>query len=802
MKQKIKINSTPLVVHTEGGKRINFHSPTLLPKAASFLWNKHMMIHMNCRGFASAQFLQPEPAKYAHGPMLEAKTFMQPEQAYFSHHPGRFFYLKDDDSGEIFSAPYEPVKADLDDFCFSIGLNDIQWHIQHLGLKVDLCLRLAADDVLEMWTCKITNQSERKRNISLYPYFPIGYKSWMNQSASFDPNLNAVIAKSISPYQKIEDYYLNKNLKDFTYLLSDKTVNSYECAQEVFEGEGGLHNPTALQTSCLKNGEALYQTPIAAMQFSMTLNSQQSDEFLFLFGPANNVEEIAHIREKYLSKSTRTIKSLSVNNNIYIETPDKNFDNFVNHWLPRQAFYHGDINRLCTDPQTRNYLQDAMGMVYLQAKRARTALLQALSQQLADGSLPDGILIDDNAELKYINQIPHGDHCMWLPILLNAYLNETDDYTILNNTVTDKHAQTADTVFNRIDRAMQHLAAKRDHRGLSFINQGDWCDPMNMVGHQGKGVSTWLSLASAYAFSLWADICEAHNKTGLALDYRSLGDECNTTINQYCWDGDWYSRGITDNGISFGTQKDSEGKIFLNPQSWALLAKACNAQQRQKMMSAVEQHLQTPYGVMMLAPSFTEMREDIGRITQKYPGSAENGSVYNHAAIFYIYALLETAGQTSDINRSLYIDKAYQLMCAMLPGPNEDDYRQRGQVGNFIPNYYRGAFYQFPNMAGRSSQLFNTGTVAWYYRTVIEKLFGLEGSRQGLKVNPQIPSHWQDARVKRQFRGCSFEVRIQRNTTAKKTQMIVNGETLDGNTIALKTGVKTYSVQITIPQEK
>ena len=27
---------------------------------------------------------------------------MQPEQAYYAHHPGRFVYLRDDDTGELF----------------------------------------------------------------------------------------------------------------------------------------------------------------------------------------------------------------------------------------------------------------------------------------------------------------------------------------------------------------------------------------------------------------------------------------------------------------------------------------------------------------------------------------------------------------------------------------------------------------------------------------------------------------------------------------------------------------------------
>ena len=91
---------------TDGGDRFELTSPTAMPNAAGFLWNRSMMIQATCRGYAVAQFMQPEPAKYAHAPNLQAKTFMQPEQAYYAHHPGRFVYIKDEEAGELFSAPH------------------------------------------------------------------------------------------------------------------------------------------------------------------------------------------------------------------------------------------------------------------------------------------------------------------------------------------------------------------------------------------------------------------------------------------------------------------------------------------------------------------------------------------------------------------------------------------------------------------------------------------------------------------------------------------------------------------------
>ncbi|MDC2888349.1 GH36-type glycosyl hydrolase domain-containing protein [Psychrosphaera algicola] len=100
-----------------------------------------------------------------------------------------------------------------------------------------------------------------------------------------------------------------------------------------------------------------------------------------------------------------------------------------------KAFYHGDVNRLSTDPQTRNYLQDAMGMIYLSPSVTRERLIFALTQQQANGELPDGILLTDEAELKYINQVPHADHNVWLSLVLLAYLEQTGDTSVLDEVV-------------------------------------------------------------------------------------------------------------------------------------------------------------------------------------------------------------------------------------------------------------------------------------------------------------------------------------------------------------------------------
>ena len=555
-----------------------------------------------------------------------------------------------------------------------------------------------------------------------------------------------------------------------------------------------MANPEALTNAELSNSEAHYEVPTAALQYTLLLKPKDQQVLRFAFGPAQNKSEIEQLRDAAFTSSNwvsgNDTSNKHPNTTFTATTPLPQFDHFVNLWLPRQMHYHKDLNRMTTDPQTRNYLQDAMGVSYLDPAHARDMLTRCIKQQHSSGALPDGILLNASSTLKYINQIPHTDHAVWLPIALEAYLDESDDLDFLNTPIGFSDSNNVATVFEHVCMALNHLALERDERGLSYIGEGDWCDPMNMVGYKGKGVSAWLSMASAYAFRVWANTCAKIEKNEQQEHFLSLAEQCNSAVNHYLWSSQWYARGITDDGRTFGVDADTEGKIFLNPQTWALLSGAASAQQKASLLAAVDAHLLSPSGVELLAPSFTKMHEDIGRVTQKFAGSAENGSVYNHAAAFYIFALYQV-GES---------ERAFDLVCRMLPGIDDDQAIRHGQLPTFIPNYYRGAHRQYPRTAGRSSQLFNTGTIHWLQRSLVEGLFGVRGQGQALYINPQLPASWESAHLTRHFRGADFKIHFTRSNAVDALTVTLNGKTLPNALIPRGEGSTTRQVTVQIPQ--
>ena len=202
-----------------------------------------------------------------------------------------------------------------------------------------------------------------------------------------------------------------------------------------------------------------------------------------------------------------------------------------------------------------------MGTVFVNPARAREIICTCLSQQQADGRMPDGVLLLPGAELKYINTVPHADHCSWLPITISSYVHETGDYDFLRETVPFADAAEGATVFEHVRLGLGWLLQDRSPRGLSRIWQGDWNDPMNMVGPKGIGESAMLSEALAYGLRLWAELGEMAGQGPAARQMAAEAKVLNELINRQYWDGQWYARGYTDEGRNFGVARTARARF-------------------------------------------------------------------------------------------------------------------------------------------------------------------------------------------------------------------------------------------------
>jgi cellobionic acid phosphorylase len=307
-----------------------------------------------------------------------------------------------------------------------------------------------------------------------------------------------------------------------------------------------------------------------------------------------------------------------------------------------------------------------------------------------------------------------------------------------------------------------------------------------MAGHEGKGESVWLTQALITACRSWAPICRRMGRDDVADRYEAEADRSAGAVNRIAWNGSWYARGVTDAGRLFGTKGEREGRMYVNPQAWALIAGIADEKRTATAIRSVNRELMTPWGPHLLAPAYTKMREDIGRICQKSPGYAENGSVYCHGALFYVHGLY-AAGRGQE---------AWDVLSRLMPSDTPKAIRARRQLPLYIPSLWHGQ--PMGHMAGTTNKYFRTGSCAWYQLVAGHFLGGCRGEIDGLRIDPQLPAEWKRMSIKRRFRGATYHIRIRRQTGLERTEIRLDGQLQDSNRLPLPTAGREYNVDVRI----
>jgi cellobiose phosphorylase len=205
-----------------------------------------------------------------------------------------------------------------------------------------------------------------------------------------------------------------------------------------------------------------------------------------------------------------------------------------------------------------------------------------------------------------------------------------------------------------------------------------------------------------------------------------------------------YDYGYNDYGEKIGSDDSEEGKIFLNPQSWAVLAKIADQTTLERVMDSVENKLSCAYGYMQCAPSYTKGSDKLGRVSYFRPGLVENGAVYNHGVAFKIAA-------DCMLGRGDTAYKSFKMISYDNPkNPNN------GVEPYAVSNMYMGP--ENPHIAGYAPMSWVTGTAGWLYRCVSEYICGVKPTFKGLRIEPCLPSGWSGTKVTRKYRGETYTI--------------------------------------------
>ena len=424
-----------------------------------------------------------------------------------------------------------------------------------------------------------------------------------------------------------------------------------------------------------------------------------------------------------------------------IDTPDEAMNIMANVWLKYQAISCRLWARAAYYQQSgaygfRDQLQDSQIFLDNQPELTKNQILLHAAHQFSDGR----VLHWWHAITEEGLDAGASDDLLWLPFMTIRYLKETAEWNFLNTPSpyydTHKSQPLLHHCLQAIDFSLQHFSP----RGLPLIRSADWNDGLCAVGLKGKGESVWLAHFLYYLLKEFIRILDNLQLAAKADEYQKRAGELQRAINEFGWDGEWFWRASKDNGELIGSRKNTDGKIFLNAQTWSIIAKSTDEKRQVQVMQKVEENLESKVGPMLLHPAYQLPDPLIGYLSRYAPGVRENGGVYTHAATWMIWA-------ECLLGRNDAAYRIFKKICPIYNNQNADTYLAEPYVTPGNIDGIESANY------GRGGWTWYTGSAAWLHNVIVDHILGIKADYDGLLVTPCLPAGWQNVYVKRKFRG-------------------------------------------------
>ena len=720
--------------------------------------------------------------------------------------PGRYIFIKDKDTGKVWSCNWQPFRKKLDSWRCIHGLGYTKIQSRQNRVFAEITYSVPLSDSLETWLVKIKNEGKKKKNLKVFPFveFVSGdieleacYRNiiMLYNQADFDKKEKAIIAFK-HPFNK-------KQEKGYSFFSTSLPIKRYDTRKELFLGTyNDIENPKAiLEDGKCSNSYTRGEDMVGVFECELTLKPKEEKEFVVVLGFNGDRKKISYYLKKYRS-STAVKKELDkinrhwqeLTDRIKVSTPDPEFDLMVNIWGKYQlsaithwrgtSHYHGVEGGL----GYRDTAQDSEGLLSLDLETAVKKLEAILQYQYKSGHAVSGFSATEGSwdELYQSGVIGKADVAVWLPYTVVSYIKETGDVDFLKKEYRFCDGDKA-SVYEHILRAVRYLYGRRGSHGLPHILKADWNDAYDHVGLQGRGESVWLAMALCRACKQVGELAGFIGDGKVAKEMQEKYDELKEIINKEGWDGNWYIAAYNDDGMKIGSNVNKEGKVPLNSQTWAILSDVVPKERLKKILEKIDKYLDTPYGPALFLPSYTFFNPGIGRVTAFAEGTKENAAVFSHACAFKIVA-------DCHIKRG---DEAYDTYRKLLPMNGVKQDHSKYKVEPYVWAEYiigPGSKYKF----GEGAFTWNTGTAPWMYIAATEWILGARRELDGLLIDPCIPHQWKKCWIRRPFRGVTYEITIRnpKGVQAGVEKIIVDGKEQESNIIKPHRDNKVHQVEV------
>jgi len=706
--------------------------------------------------------------------------------------PGEAFYLRDDDTGDLWCPTAQPIRDEAATYVARHGWGYSRFeHVAH-GIAVDLVQYVPIADPIKISRLQLRNMSGRVRRLSVTAYAEWVLGPSRTASASFvtteiDSDTGAMFAHN--PWYP--GFGSRVAYADFGGRQTDWTGDRRE-----FIGRNGtLASPAALvgaQPLSKTVGAGL--DPCAALRTIVDLPPNGTVELVFFLGQAAGAEDARNLIARYRAADLDAVRSevdgywADLLGAIRVKTPDRSMDIMLNGWLlyqtlacrvwARSAFYQASGAY-----GFRDQLQDGMALVAARPLMARAHLLRAAARQFVAGDVQHWWLPHSGQGVR--TRI--SDDRAWLAYVVAHYVDTTGDVAVLDEMVPFLEGQKLEpgehdsffqpmvsdetaTLFEHCALALDQSLAVGGH-GQPLIGTGDWNDGMNRVGEHGKGESVWLGWFLHATLAAFAPLADARGETARAATWRNHGIALQASLEREAWDGDWYRRAWFDDGTPLGSTTSEACRIDAIAQSWSAISGAAAPERAARAMAAVERELIRPKDglALLLAPPFDKTTIDPGYIKSYPPGIRENGGQYSHAALWSVMAFVALGDG----------DKAAGLFALVHPINHT---RTRADVHRYKvePYVIAADVYAAPAHVGRGGWTWYTAAAGWMQRAGVESILGLRMQGKFLRLDPCIPKGWPSYEMTVRYRSARYQILVENPNGVARG---ISGAEFDGKAV-------------------
>lgn len=721
--------------------------------------------------------------------------------------PGRYLYLRDNASGDFWSASWQPVGKDLQDYACECrhGMGYTRMLSDYAGIHAEAVYYVPKDSAHEVWELSVTNTTDAPRELTL-----TGYAEFTNHNNYEQDQVNLQYSLFISrtlfagnritqqihgnlDAQPADELVDGKNVTERFFGLAGAEVASYCGDKEAFLGRYNDYGaPQGVASGDLGNVLSYNENACGALSCVVKLAPGESRTVAFLLGMKPS-EEAAALVAGYADPAPRCaaeVEALKQDwygrlDHLQVHTPDDAFNTMINTWNAYNCFITFVWSRaasliycgLRNGYGYRDTVQDIQGIIHLEPAMAKEKIRFMLSAQVDNGGGLPLVKFTHNPghedtpdDASYVAETGHpayrADDALWLFPTVYKYVAETGDKAFLDEVIPFANRDEG-TVYEHLKRAVQFSLDHLGPHGLPAGLYADWNDCLRLGAN---GESTFVALQFYYALEILRRFAADRGDEAACRRLEETMADTARKIQDLCWDGDRFIRGFTEDGQRIGAAADPEANLWLNPQSWSVISGLATKDQAEDAMAQVYERLNTAYGAVLMDPPYHAHAFEGALAVIYNPGTKENAGIFSQSQGWLILAEALCG----------HGERAFGYFTENAPAAQND----RAEIRRLEPYCY-GQFTEGPASKhfGRSQVHWLTGTASTVMVGCVEGILGLRPDLNGLRLAPAVPKSWQSFTMDKDFRGKKLHIRVE-NPQGKESgfaSLTLNGEALPDN---------------------